>query len=335
MDLELGRDLSGKLRWDLRRLELAIGGINFSISNEDNYKAYIDIFDGTQDVVEYIRKANINTRIFDTNDISSERRGTDSFHDFYYFEEALEALEYGTDKYFNSFTKKLKKVDEYIKKYSIQNKIKYKNDVVGFTPIVPNFIKGYPINMISQEKREKLNPTATIIFEKAMSAMHNSDDMISFASIIFSIIQILENKGIRCQVYISSTFANEDEIYTYKIKIKSFTQPLNIYKLQFPVIATDMFRRIGFRLLECCNRLEHRSWESGYGHPLIGSDGYDLNSDGEPTEKLQKLLKIKQDDIFIPNYTHFHYNSSDKIDNTIKKIINGTNLKKYIKLEEE
>ena len=43
------------------------------------------------------------------------------------------------------------------------NKISYKNDIIGFIPIVPNAIIGNPINMINQKRKEKNIPTATII----------------------------------------------------------------------------------------------------------------------------------------------------------------------------
>lgn len=205
--------------------------------------------------------------------------------------------------------------------------------MVGFAPIVPNCIIGNPINMVNQTKKERHLPSATIIFEKAINCGHNSNEMVSFASIIFSLIQVLEKKGIRCEVYISSTFKLENEIYSYKIKIKNFMQPLNLYKMQFPVIASDMFRRIGFRLLETCPYLENSYWKDSYGRTLIGkTKEYDLTENGEPTLKLQELLGMKQNDIFIPNSAYFNYDSDDDIEDTIEKIIKRTNFKKYIKL---
>lgn len=339
MDIEWG----ASLRDELRRLELSSRDLSgklsfnpgFTQTRSYNYKCYKRIFDGINEVVEYIRRTSINTYIFNPSNLSSDEYGTSSFNDFPNFQVAFNSLEYGTDLYFNKFVRELKKVDDFIKKYSIYKNTDFKNDIVGFVPIVPNFIKGNPINMINQERKEKPNPTATIIFEKAMPARYDSDKMISFASIIFSLIQILEKKGIRCEVYISSVFANEDEVFAYKIKLKNFMQPLNVYKLQFPIISTDMFRRIGFRLLESCKELSHRDWKDTYGETLIGrGKGFDLNGNGEPQPKLQELLDIKTDDIFIPNFAYFDYDTDDDIDYTIEKIIKRTNLQKYIKIKE-
>ena len=94
-----------------------------------------------------------------------------------------------------------------------------------------------------------------------------------------------------------------------------------------------MFRRIGFILLETCPYLKISYWRSSYGSTLLGkTKEYDLTENGEPTPKLQELLGIKQNDIFIPSSAYFNYDSDDDIEDTIEKIIKRTNFKKYIKL---
>ena len=166
--------------------------IESSSADEKIFHIYSDTFENIEEVVEYIKNTKINGNIFDAHNPSSNDPKSSGFNDFFDFEEALNALEYGTSRYFNSFNYKLKKVNDCIKKYSITKKTSYKNDVVGFVPIVPNFIIGHPVNMINQEQKEKIKPTATIIFEKAMAAQYNSDDMISFASIIFSLEDLFD-----------------------------------------------------------------------------------------------------------------------------------------------
>lgn len=341
-----GRTIDGKLQiqtphltYEPSTLSTSAWHSSIEVSKiEENNQKYISIYEDINEVINYINEAKINRKIFNGS-ISSEEPidpwSSSDFHDFTNFKEAMDSLKYGTDKYFNSFNYELKKVNDYIKRYAILNKISYKNDVVGFVPIVPNTIIGNPINMINQKKKERMIPTATIVFEKAITCDYKSRDMVSFASIIFSLIQVLEQKGIRCQVYVSSTFTYDDEIFGYKIKIKNYMQPLNLYKMQFPVIASDMFRRIGFRLLETCPYLKSSGWEHSYGKTLIGKNNYDLKSNGEPTEELQDLLKIKNTDIFIPNHAYFNFHHYDSISSTIRGIIDRTNFNKYIKLDEE
>ena len=305
--------------------------------SQQEFNKYISTFEDIKDVINNINKATINKKIFN-HQLASEEFvnpwNSSNFHDFSCFKEALEALEYGTDKYFDLFNYELKKINEYVRKYSIPNKISYKNDIIGFIPIVPNAIIGNPINMINQKRKEKNIPTATIIFEKAVTSRNKSTEMVKFASIIFSLIQILEQKGIRCQVYVSSTFVYDNEIFGYKIKVKNYMQPLNLYKMQFPIISSDMFRRIGFRLLETCQQIKNDGWVDGYGKTLIGTNRYDIENSGEPSRKLKELLDIKNNDIFIPSHEYFDFHYSDNIHKTVKKIIDKTNFNKYINLEE-
>lgn len=305
---------------------------------DNEYKEFFNEFNGISELAEYIKKAKVSTS-FNKERLGSERiKGSgyddEDYNDFYNFDEAFNALVYGTDKYYKKFNYNFKKVNEYISKRNIHKGVIYKNDVIGFTPIVANYLKRIPINMINKDIKEKERKVATIIIEKAMTAGYKSKDMIKFSSIILGLVQVLEKKGIRCRIYISSSFIETDEVYAFKLKIKDFTQPLNLYKIQFPIISTDMFRRIGFRLLETCEYLKEESWRFTYGTTLVGEkEGYRL-IEGIPEKKLCNLLKIKEDDIFIPNFTNFNYNSKENIEKTIDKIIKGTNFKKYIQLEE-
>ncbi len=293
------------------------------------------IFEDINDLVQYLKTVKTNDKVFDHE--SSETLGLDDgWHDFESYPKALEGLELGTDKYFNEFKQNIKKVKDYLSSQEIQKLAGYKNDVVGFSPIVPNTIIGNPINMINSNKKEKPIPTAKIMIEKANSSGVNSADMISFYAIITALIDILEQKGIRCEIWMSDSFLESPEVYVYKLKLKDFNQPINMYKIQFPIIATDMFRRIGFKLLETNQELKDRDWNWGYGSPLIGrAEGFSLKSNGEIEEGIKNLLQVDDNDIFIPNCAYFDYHKDDDIGQAIREIIKGTNFNKYINLKED
>lgn len=303
--------------------------------NNKGHNVHRKTFDDTQKLVKYLKNGEVNTNIFDHT--SSTKRKERGFNDFDSLQDAISALEFGTDIYFDKFNIEFKKINEFIKKHSKSLKPKFKNDLVGFMPIVPNYILGNPVDMINQEYTKKVKPTITLVVEKAMTCGYSSDNMISFSCIIFNLVQYLERKGIRVELYVSSVFKCEREIFANKIKIKSFNQPLNIYRLQFPVIATDMFRRVGFRLLETCKELKNHSWSYGYGSTtLCKGNGYDIKqSNGEVTytDDLKELLDITEDDILIPAYDYFDYRKDDKLSTTIKNIINATKLKNYINIK--
>lgn len=285
-------------------------------------------FDGTNELAKYIKTAPIS-KVWNGCSLHSEDKKDYGFNDFDSLEDANTALEYGTDIYYKDFKKNIKKVQEIISKREKNKTANYKNDKVGFLPIVPKVLQGNPINMINQDVKPKPFPTARIILEKSNSACVGSDDMNEFYAIIFVLIQLLENRGIRCEIWVvDSTYENQ-EIITLKVKLKNYMQPLNIYKIQFPIIASDFLRRIGFRILETNPDIKESGWTFGYGCPLLREFGLESRK-----KQIYEVLGIEENDIYIPSCQYFDYNEGDDLEEAIEDIINKTNLKNYIKLTE-
>jgi hypothetical protein len=305
---------------------------NFTCDN-DYYKVTYETFEDTTDLSKYLENAETNN-VFQYEGLSSKQSKSSGFNDFESLEDAMKALEYGTEMYFEDFNKNFKKANDYITKREELKKSNFKKDVVGFIPIVPNTIIGNPINMISSDIKPKPYPTAKIIIEKANLCGVRVDDMCRYYATIFALISLLEKRGIRCEIWGSGTFKENHEIYATKIKLKSYTQPLNSYKIQFPIISADMFRRIMFRLLETNPGITDSWWTDGYGHTLITSGGdFRLEKNGIPTKDLKELLELNDNDVFIPNGEYFDC-EHDSIEVILNKIIKGTNLNKYIKLND-
>lgn len=302
------------------RLTISNGKGEFMVSRQN--------FKGTNELAKYVRTAKIN-KIFKNESLSSKKRKESGFNDFNNFEEATIALEYGTDIYYEDFKKNIKKVQDFINKKEKNKTANYKNDKVGFLPIVPKVLQGNPINMINQDVKPKPYPTARIILEKANSACIDAKDMNEFYAIIFVLIQLLENRGIRCEIWVASSFYERPEIVVTKVKLKNYTQPLNIYKIQFPIIASDFFRRICFRMLESNPDIEDGCWYLGYGSPLTTKFDFDHDQ-----KELYEIIGIEENDIYIPSCQYFKYKKGNDLDQTIKRIINETGLKNYIKLTE-
>lgn len=285
-------------------------------------------FDGTNELAKYIKTAPTN-KVWENELLSSKQTKSNGFNDFDSLEDAINALEYGTDIYYKDFKKNIKKVQEIISKREKNKTANYKNDKVGFLSIVPKVLQGNPINMINQDVKPKPFPTARIILEKSNSCGIDSNDMNEFYAIIFVIIQLLENKGIRCEIWVVDSSYSNQEIITLKVKLKNYMQPLNIYKIQFPIIASDFFRRIGFRILETNPDIKESGWTFGYGMPILRAFNYEENK-----KEIDKVIGIEENDIYIPSCQEFHYNAGDDLEQAIEAIINKTNLKNYIKLTE-
>lgn len=243
----------------------------FSVKHGEKKSVIRKSFNDLEDLTKFLKKAKTSKQ-FSKEECSSQRKvdleEDDEFHDFSTYEEALNALEFGTDKYFDNFNANLKRVSKFLQEKELKKRISYENNMVGFAPIVPNTIIGNPVNMVNQKTNYKKIPTAKIVLEKGNSCGVNSADMCLFYSMIFALIQNLEQKGTRCEVWVCETAREGEEITCFNIKIKNYNQPINMYKIQFPIIATDFFRRILFRLLEVSDELKE-NWTWGYGHPLL------------------------------------------------------------------
>ena len=284
-------------------------------------------FDNTNELAKYIKTTPSST-LWERHTKCSMQDKEEGFNDFDSLVDARQALEYGTDIYYDDFKKNIKKVQDFINKREQNKNASYKNDRVGFMPIVPKVIQGNPINMVNQDVKPKPYPTAKIIIEKANSWSITPSVLNSFYSIIFVLIQILESRGIRCEIWITDNSYQEDEIISMKMQLKSYMQPLNIYKIQFPIIASDFHRRIYFRIKETNPDIKDDDWIGGYGTPLLCDYDYQKYK-----QEIDQVIGIGENDIYIPSCQYFKYHTDDDLDKTIEKIINGTNLKKYIKLD--
>ena len=301
----------------------------FNIKIKDyNHLVSRQEFDGTNELAKHIKTAPIS-KVWNGCSLHSEDKKDYGFNDFDSLESATEALEYGTDIYYKDFKKNIKKVQEIISKREKNKTANYKNDKVGFLPIVPKVLQGNPINMINQDVKPKPFPTARIILEKANSCGIDSNDMNEFYAIIFVLIQLLENRGIRCEIWVVDSSYRSQEIVTVKVKLKNYMQPLNIYKIQFPIIASDFLRRIGFRILETNPDIKNSNWTYTYGTPLIREFNFEGNK-----KVIYEVIGIEENDIYIPSCQFFDYKEGNDLEEAIEDIINKTNLKNYIKLTE-
>lgn len=298
-------------------------------------------FDNIVDFKNYLKDAKENS-IFRGREVSSQEKGTeDGFRDYETFEDALEAFEYGTDKYYEEFKKKYKMAKDYIERHLARKTAGFKKNVVGFLPIVPNVLIGNPINMIDNNIKPKKIPTAKVVIDRSALCYVTCKQIIDFQTIIFSLIQVLEEKGVRCEINIVDTSSERDgdryEVTAYSLKIKEYLQPLNLFKIQFPIISPDMFRRIYFRVKETDNNIKISDWHYGYGTKLKGrseGDYFTLNK-GEASEGYQKLLGINKTDIYIPTINDFNYQLEDySFDERFKEIIQKTNFNKYFAIGE-
>lgn len=292
---------------------------------EDGKEIYYRYYESIEDLVQYLKTTDTN-EVFKYADQDSHREYSSGFHEFKTYEEALENLEFGYDKHFKQFIDNVEKAKNIVSKIEINRVGSTKRDVAGFIPIVPNALLGLPESMINASRIKKAVPKARIFIEISESGGVRTDRIIKLKSVVFALIDLIERQGIRCEVWAVENSKAGNEITSDAIKLKDYFQPLNVYKLQFPIVSPDMLRRIHFRMLETNPNIKSGSWTCGYGSPLISY---------RSIPDLEKILQLNEEDIYIPNTRELNIDSDDTTENVLEKLLEKTRLKNYIKYNKE
>lgn len=309
---------------------------DFRLKANSNWYVMREVFEDLNDLATYVKTQPTN-KIFKNECLASQKSKQGSFNDFDSFEDALKAMEYGYNDYLKDFQKEMKKTKEFMSKSLLNKNGGTKKDVVGFMPIVPNVIIGNPVNMLNQNINPRKTPVCKMIIEKAMLCGVTAEDNIRYFSVLFTLIQEIENRGIRCELWLCAVSEKSDsrrnEISACKIKLKDALQPINIYKLQFPIISADMFRRIGFRLKEITPTME-ADWTWGYGSTLINQNRsyYKANKEHRPNKGMQEILDISEDYIYIPNVEDAKCENADT-EEILDFFLKKTALKHYLDIK--
>ena len=307
---------------------------DFNLKDNAEWWVMRETFEDIDDLADYIKKTPPNKFFRNRGTLGSEKEKESDFNDFNSFKDAMYAMEYGYGEHLEKVEKIMKKTRELVSK-AMARKSSIKKDVAGFMPIVPNVIIGNPVNMFNQNIKPRKTPVCKLIIEKAMLANMEVRHNIDYFSVLFALIQEIENRGIRCELWLCASSEEggspRNEICIQKIKIKDAMQPINVYKLQFPIISADMFRRIFFRCKEVCPTMQNSDWNWGYGRTLINQSRSHYNTDNEyrPNKGMQEILDITDDYIYIPNVQDSGCKGKST-EETLQFFLEKTALKHYI-----
>lgn len=236
--------------------------------------------------VEKIKDLNVAYEVFDTVDELIEylytqphRRGGDAieggdFDDANWkgcknFKEAENLALNGWEevlekKEFQSF---------YNKKVGEENKmIKFKNDVVGYVPIVPNVIRGIPNCMINIEKRKVKSKIIHILYNISITCGYSSEQIMKAGLELMSAIVELERQGFRIKLTAMQDFTSwEESVGTdiLMINLKNEYKKLDLFTTMFTLMHPAMFRTIGFAWYERSPVVREKS---GYGTSIENPD---------------------------------------------------------------
>ena len=155
------------------------------------------------------------------------------------------------------------KFDKYIQ-YSNGYKIKQRNDIHGFVPIVPNAIIGLPLSMINQAREPKKVKGIDIFYNVSIRCGTSTEDIARKGAIMLSLIDALERKGFRVNLKVGSVCMKGNTVHGVITTIKHYDEPLNIRKLAYYLVNPSCLRRTFFKLKETIPELTDVT-NNGYG----------------------------------------------------------------------
>jgi len=178
----------------------------------------------------------------------NEESSSTSSYTWYKTRNIEEAWQYLEEGYLDNVgTEVLQKVEKLLTK---SHKVVQYNDVKGFIPNVPLYLKGIPTNMINRDVKIYQDKIINILINSSVSGGTSTDFIIKCATEILEVIINFETQGYRVNLYkmIGST-SGKDSILGF-IKMKDDRERINLKKLVFPITHPSMQRRLDFRFRE-------------------------------------------------------------------------------------
>lgn len=141
----------------------------------------------------------------------------------------------------------------------------FKNDVVGFAPIVPLAMMNVPNSMLNTALRQVKSKVIKIVYANDGYGGRSTDDFIKSGQRVMSAIVSLEQNGYRCEIYSSQWYVIGNKVDTLLVKVKEANQPLDIKRAMFPMTHPAMLRVVGFDWEDRCPT---STYDSGRGRVI-------------------------------------------------------------------
>ncbi len=212
-----------------------------------------------------------------------------------------------------------KKLEKHLtlEKGSTLNKLerKFVQDVVGFQPIVANYLMGIPKSMVNSKMVMRKEKVVTLNYCASFSGAVSANTIEENCITAFRIVKAIEAAGTRVNLnvfYAGCVCDYQTSTKRYnliKLRIKGANERLNIAKMAFPMVHPSFLRRILFRVIEVSPSFT-REYVGGYGRvvsndefaevfkdklkgeyiiPTYVADSIDWNED---THMLDALIKV-------------------------------------------
>lgn len=225
----------------------------------------VEIFDNPIDFVETINKRDFNktakkNKLFVSKDTD---QGMYKFSGTHTYEEANNLLYSGVDT-------NIKELEEQISlnlnDYEQTKKNNRKFDYVGGGYSLGRYLANSPACMIRQIKVKKEKPTTTIIYNSSITCGTKAKEVIKVNSILLSAIKIIEQKGIKVNLYVVSASILASQKAAVLVKVKDTKTPINLQTMSYVLVHPSYYRRHYFRWKE--TKADIKKLPSNYGRRI-------------------------------------------------------------------
>lgn len=244
----------------MKHYELKAGKLIFNVEE----------YSSAMEVVDVIRKREINPEWQGNHLTESDVKSDTDFYGVQTMDEAYNLLK-------NGWTQEVEKMNAVLQKVHTANlpkRVAFRNDVVGFAPVVPLAMMNVPQSMINTSMKQIKSKVVKIFYSMGDSCWTSSKTFIERGRKIMEAVISLERSGYRCELYSAQFYTHRsgDRSDALLVKVKEANQPLDVKRVMFPFTHPAMFRVIGFTWEDHCPSTKYIS---GRGVPLHCIDDHE------------------------------------------------------------
>ena len=210
------------------------------IDHWNNYTVYAFNFKNPLDLCEYVRKAEINTKIFPMHIVKDQgSEGSDETVNgggWYQTENIKQAIDFCTDGWHKGF--------DFFK--SLKRTLDFKGD---------------KLTILSRSKNKPINILVNLSYR--WETTHEA--VVNRGVIIQNLVNELERNGYMVNLKTFSLNYYEDEVSCVVVKLKEVEEHLDIRKAYFAFCNPSFLRRLVFRVMESSD-FKKDGWNQNYGY---------------------------------------------------------------------
>ena len=231
----------------------------FNVKALHNHKIMVEIFDSAFEVIKVAKTRKIIDKRFSNME---KKELKEDWHGVKTYDEALHLMETGYQPTVEEFKKTIQvNFSEQVKR------VAFKNDVVGYAPIVPLALLNVPQSMQNSCIKPMKEKIIDIYYDLSATGAYNADKFIEVGSKLLSAIIELEAQGYKFNIYAVQSGYDRRSSDVLCIKVKSSNTPFNLRRISFPLTHPAFLRVIGF---DWNSKTPRGKYRDGYGKPFGG-----------------------------------------------------------------